>query len=142
MSEAKASVALTAEQLKDVLATVLEEARKPVITEEDRKRVEAAQQARIEGAELEKQRRENMALRIKNCGHMMVWPWTGQTCAVYIKGCGDPGSGNFFLCQHCQARIHQARIPGFSYDSVRDIFDPVEFNRLWQLTRGTGGVIG
>ena len=142
MSEAKASVALTAEQLKDVLATVLEEARKPVMTEEDRKRIEAAQEARREGAELEVQRRTNAKRNIELCGHMKAFPWNQQTCAVYIKGCGDPGSGNFFLCQHCQARIHPGQpIPGFAYDSVRDVFDTDEFNRLWRVSQ-VSGVIG
>ncbi len=49
MSEAK--VALTATELKEVLKSVLEEARKPVVTEKERREIEEAQEARARGAE-------------------------------------------------------------------------------------------
>lgn len=142
MSEGKVG-GVSADQLKDILATVIAEARKPVLTEEDIRRIEAKKQEAADGAENERQRREAARANIRNCGHMKDFPWNNQPAAVYIKPVSgadpcsrDPLSGNFFLCQHCQARIHPGQpVEGMAFDSVRDIFDETEFNRLWRASR-------
>lgn len=135
----KEAVSLTVDQLKELLT----EMRKPVLTEEDIRRIETKKQEAADGAENERQRRETARANIRNCGHMKDFPWNNQPAAVYIKPVAgtdpcakDPLSGNFFLCQHCQARIHPGQpVEGFGYDSVRDIFDTDEFNRLWRASR-------
>lgn len=135
----KEAVSLTVDQLKELL----QEMRRPVLTEDDIRRIEQKKRDAEEGAALEAERREMARRNIQLCGHMMEFPWNNMPAAVYIKPVSgvdpcskDPLSGNYFLCQHCQARIHPGQpVEGFSYDSVRDVFDTETFNQLWRASR-------
>src|SRR5690348_10800719 len=102
MSEGKISGGISSDQLKDILATVIAEARKPVLTEEDERRLKAKKDEAEEGAKNERERREKARQEIANCGHMKDFPWNNQPAAVYIKPVSgadpcsrDPLSGNF-----------------------------------------------
>jgi regulator of protease activity HflC (stomatin/prohibitin superfamily) len=121
MSDAK--VAVTADQLKDILSTVITEARKPVKTEEQIRAEQEKAQARAELAETLRQKAANDR-RIKlNCTHMRS---NGTTTATYIQ------NGGYLLCLGCQATIRSGEAPKEDYPSA-DIYSTEMFNRLFQL---------
>lgn len=127
MEKEKAAVAITADELKSILSTVIAEARKPPEPTEEEKAVMASEKAmRKQTAEqslaaMENKRREQAA-----CIHMRR---DGSSTAVYVH------NGNFFICQQCQAVIHPGVRPEGSDDTM-GIYDTQLFNRLFQLQPG------
>lgn len=89
-------VGLTAEQLKDVLKTVVEEARKPVVTEEQQRALESAKQTRREGAEQFKAMQKGIADGQLRCTHMNK---NRSSAAVEYKN--GKNTIEFLICQHC-----------------------------------------
>lgn len=132
-----------AKAMESVMLSVLEAARTPVLTEAQKKEIEARQEERKENAERERQRRANLMRVRRTCTHHRR---DGSCRAVYVRGCGDPpaadgtGSGNFFICQACQAIIRPGVEPK-NYGGM-DIFDDVLFARLWQASgEQAGGIL-
>lgn len=110
--------------LKDLLVTVMEEARKPVITDEMKRKQAADAEARKSNAALvlaEEEKKRNFQ---RLCSHMRR---DGSTRAVYVV------NGNFMICQACQAVVR----PGVRPDNYngRDIYDNDLFNKLFQLSQ-------
>lgn len=148
MSEEKqAVISMTADDfaksMESVMLSVLEAARKPVLTEQQKAEIEARQEERKENAEKERVRRDNLKRVRRACTHHRR---DGSCRAVYVKGCGDPtlpdgtGSGNFFICQACQAIIRPGVEPP-NYGGM-DIFDEPLFLRLWQASgEQAGGIL-
>jgi len=142
--ETEAVVQMTAsdfaKSMEAVMLSVLEHARKPVLTEQQVREMEARQEERKENAEKERQRMENLRRVRRACNHMRR---DGSCRAVFVKGCGDPnladgtGSGNFFICQACQAIVRPGVAPE-GYTGM-DIFDNVLFEKLWQATAEVAG---
>ena len=104
-------VAVNAEDLKDILSSVLAEARKPVVTEAERK----AEAERLAGRELQraqlKEQMENEIAFQNACTHFHGG--SAQSHAAYVQ------NGNFIICQRCQKII-------------RPETDAALFNRLLQ----------
>lgn len=117
---ATASTSITAEQLKDILAAVITEARKPVQTEKDLRDIKDAQDTRVANAELVKQQAANKKYQQDSCTHMRK---DGTCRAVFIKGSG-PDVEPFMICQGCQDKTWASK-------------EPAEFNRLFQLAGQT-----
>lgn len=132
-----------AKSMESVMLSVLEAARKPVLTEQQMEEIKARQEERKENADKERQRRANLMRMRRNCTHHRR---DGSCRAVYVKGCGDPtlpdgtGSGNFFICQACQAIVRPGVAPE-NYGGM-DIFDNDLFIRLWQASgEQAGGIL-
>lgn len=116
MSEPKGlSGGITADQLKELLATVIAEARKPVVTEAQIKELEAQQAMRKDIAADVKQQAINKKRFQDNCSHMRR---DGSTRAVFVKQ--NPPDEDFMICQLCQDVTYASK-------------EPQEFNRLFQL---------
>lgn len=98
MSDAKApAVALTPEQLQEVLRTVLQEARKPAdLTPEQKAAEDTKKQHRKELALLVHQQNENRKIDQEMCTHLRR---NGSTTGVYVQ------NGNYIICQACQKII-------------------------------------
>lgn len=124
MSEPK--VAITASDLRDILMSVIQEARKPVITEKELREIAQLQEERKQNAANVKLERENRMNLRKNCSHFRR---DGTCRAVYVKGSG-PDSGNFMICQFCQGIIMPGVAPA-KYDGEY-IYDNALFNNLFQ----------
>ena len=122
-----------AKMMQSVMLSVIEEARRPVLTDAQKREIEDRQQERKENAEKERQRQQRVKAVRRACTHHRR---DGSCRAVYVKGCGDgplpdgTGSGNFFICQACQAIIRPGVEPE-NYGGL-DIFDDALFTRLWQ----------
>lgn len=119
--------------LQSAMLSVIEIARTPVLTDAQKREIEDRQQERKENAEKERQRQKHVKAVRRACTHHRR---DGSCRAVYVKGCGDgplpdgTGSGNFFICQACQAIIRPGVEPE-NYGGL-DIFDDALFTRLWQ----------
>lgn len=126
-----------AKMMQSVMLSVIEEARRPVLTEAQKREIEARQEERKENAEKERQRQKHVRAVRRACTHHRR---DGSCRAVFVKGCGDPnlpdgtGSGNFFICQACQGIIRPGVEPP-NYGGA-DIFDDAVFMKLWQATSG------
>ena len=103
MSEEK-KVGLTAADLKDILKTVIEEAKKPVVTEQQEREL--------------KQRQEERAASVAQIEEMRATEqWNHQTCThrhsakngggprVVQNNFGEKSGGQFMVCLRCQAVI-------------------------------------
>lgn len=145
MSNQSQVISMTADDfakaMQSVMLSVIEEARRPVLTERQLREIEERQQERKENAEKERQRRKHVMAVRRACTHHRR---DGSCRAVYVKGCGDPnlpdgtGSGHFFICQACQAIIRPGAEPE-KYDGM-DIFDNALFTRLWQEAGNDSGI--
>lgn len=119
-------IVITPSTFKDMMLEVLKEARKPVVTEKELREQAQLQDERVQNSANVKQERLNRIHLRKTCSHMRR---DGTCRAVYIKGSG-PDSGNFMICQYCQAKVHPSAAPK-NYDG-EDIFDGALFNKLFQ----------
>jgi hypothetical protein len=118
------SGAVSADQLKEILATVIAEARKPVITEKDIREQEQAQQSRLQQSDLVKEEARNKKFNQDNCTHLRK---DGSCRAVLVRGSG-PDVEDLIICQGCQ-------------DITRRSTEPAEFLRLFQLAAGSSDII-
>lgn len=110
--------------LESVLKTVIAEARKPVLTEEEVRKRKADQEARERNSAMVREGLEQKKNAQRLCSHMRR---DGTTRAVYIL------NGNYLLCQACQATIRPGEAPA-GYAGM-DIYDTNLFNRLFQLSQ-------
>ncbi len=122
MSDVKAGI--SADQLKDILATVIAEARKPVITDKEIREEEQAREARRANAEASKQEAANKKFMQDTCSHLRR---DGSCRAVFVKGSG-PDVENFLICQFCQCIIRPSEKPEL-------------FNKLFQMAAGASDII-
>jgi rRNA-processing protein FCF1 len=114
MSQEKPSVSFTAEQLQEMLRTVLQEARKPADpTPAQIAELEAAQTARKQQAELVLAEAARKKAEQEACIHLRR---DGTSTGVYVE------NGNYIICQQCQAII-------------RPETNLAMFNRLFQLSQ-------
>lgn len=96
MSENK-NIGLTAEQLKDLLASAILEGRKPIVTEQDLRRQASEKEMKLAELEAENARIAATEQRQRDCSHAHR---DGSTRTVYIQ------NGNYRICQFCQKVIH------------------------------------
>jgi RNA polymerase-binding transcription factor DksA len=82
-------VTLTFEQLKDLLI----EAKKPVISDSDKKKLENDQQTRLDNAAIITLERAKKLQEQAMCGHIRR---DGSSRTVYVE------NGNYLICQRCQ----------------------------------------
>lgn len=116
MSE-KPVTALSADDLKEILRTVIQEARKapePTADELAKKQQELDQRKQL--ALLVHQKEENRKREQNQCTHMRMEDGSART--VYVQ------NGNFIICQECQKVI-------------RPETDLQEFNRFFILSKAT-----
>lgn len=120
MSENKNAGGVPADQLKDILSTVIQEARKPIVTDADRRK-EAGRQA-MKLQELENLRAKEAAeeQRQADCTHSHR---NGATRTVLVR----PGAGTAYrICQFCQIIIrpetNRAMFMHHEQHSALDIF--------------------
>jgi|ERR1035437_3474490 RNA polymerase-binding transcription factor DksA len=86
---ATAPLALTFEQLKELLL----EAKKPVMSDADKKKLESDQLSRKENAQIIDQERQKKLYEQSVCGHTRR---DGSSRTVYVE------NGNYLICQRCQ----------------------------------------
>lgn len=100
MSENKNAGGIPADQLKDILSTVIQEARKPIVTDADRRK--EAGRLVMKDQELENLRAKTAAeeQRQTDCSHSHR---NGSTRTVLVQP-GPPGSP-YRICQFCQIII-------------------------------------
>lgn len=124
---------LTAADLKDILRTVIEEARKPTPpTDKEIAQIEQEQQMRRDQAQLVLNEMENKRRFQRTCTHKHPLRDGGGSHCVYIV------DGNYILCQKCQGKIRPEAAPvGYTGG---DIYDVNLFNMLLQ-DLGTGAEI-
>lgn len=130
---------LDANQLKDILSTVIAEARKPVLTEKDKAEIEDQQRVRRENAAAFKDQEEGKQRLQTICDHrtrLVTGADTGSAVVAVKNGRGDV---IFFICQHCRLvnRPEEDGKKGF-IDGV--LFDTDRFNRFFIEKVNTGGV--
>ena len=131
MPEKEQAVTMSPADLQQLIAAAVgaavAEAKKPVITEKDKRDLEMAQQSRQEQSELVKKIAADKMRRQKICSHMRR---DGSTRGVYVE------NGNFIVCLGCQGIIR----PGTAPENYKgsDIHDTDLFNRLFQLTSDSG----
>lgn len=117
------TVNIGAQELKDILMSVIDAARKPVVTDKELRDQAQAQDERKANAALVMQERANKLSLQKSCSHMRR---DGSTRAVFVKG------EDFMICQFCQAIIHGGERPA-SNPFPDHIYDNQMFNRLFQM---------
>ncbi len=112
MSEATTkTVNLTTDALKELVSSAVTaavaEARKPVVTEADQKRIEQQQEERRANAADIKKQAEHKALVQKLCNHMQDRGRdASRTACVYIPPTlPENDNGNYLICQACQKII-------------------------------------
>lgn len=114
MPAEKPAVTIGAEQLQEILSSVIEAARKPPEpTPEQKAAAEQDKEMRRQQAELVLMEAENKRRAQEACSHMRR---DGSTPSVYVQ------DGNYLICQHCQK-------------IVRPEVEPDLFNKLFQLTQ-------
>lgn len=132
MSEPKA-VTLTPDQLKDLLVSMAQELRKPADPtpeqlaqkQNDLEARKGIAQMQLEGIEAKKRLQAA-------CAHTRAF--NGSSTCVYIYPQSDGKSGNYVICQQCQAIIHPGVRPEgpLGKDLENHIFDTQLFNIHYQ----------
>jgi len=123
---AEQKIAVTAEDLKEILRTVVEEAKKPVVTERDAREMKEAQEARAANCEqIEEERRNKQYLQSTICRHRRR---NNEPRTAHVKNNPKSG-GEFLICQACQAIIRREDEKGRRYENDT-IYDTELFNSL------------
>jgi hypothetical protein len=132
MSDAK--VAITVDALKEILAAqstanqeallaVLQEARKPVVTEEQQKTQEFLVQSRARTADQIKEKEARDAAMRKACPHRHK---NGSPRVVHVKNHPNCG-GEWMLCQKCRDVIRPESRPELFYALLADMSAVIEW---------------
>ena len=104
---AEPKVTLGVEELKDVLTTVLAEARKPVVTEQQQREIAEQQEARARGAEQAEELRKTEEWNQAHCSHRRR---DNSPRTVHVNNNPKSG-GEFLICQACQKIIRPEEEP-------------------------------
>lgn len=137
---AEANVALTADQLKEVLAAVVAEARKPVLTERDKAEIADAQKRREETAASFKQMQESMQHRqLHICDHQTRLITGAATGSAIVGNKNSKGEVMFFICQHCFL-VCKPEEPGCKGYVDGVLYDTAKFNEFFIMKMNAGGV--
>lgn len=126
MSQEKATLALTADDLKEIIQTAIEAAKAPNVLEQrkldaEMKAVESAQQDRSDQSDQIKAAIQAKRSTQRICSHMHR---DGGSHCVYIL------DGNYILCQKEQCKIRPGVAPA-NYKGG-DIYSTELFNKLFQ----------
>lgn len=135
----KASAVITADQLKDILSTVVAEARKPVLTERDKAELEDQQRTRKENAEAFKAAELGKQRQQQICDHRTRLITGADTGSAVVANKNGKGEVQFFICQHCflVCRPEEETRKGY-VDGV--LYDTNKFNQFFIEKVNTGGV--
>lgn len=105
------NLGMTPDVLKDVLATVISEARKPAEpTAEEKAAAEQARQIREIRSKIERDKQTARFMEQKHCPHLQE---NGKSATVSVN------LGEFLICVKCQAKIKTAKGP---YDEPEQNF--------------------
>jgi hypothetical protein len=136
------SVSITAEDLKEIIATAIAAAKAPNAIEQaqlDRSKAKAEQdnQTRLETAAQVKQEMQNQAFHKQTCQHEGGKPKHPHTVFVSDE------IGGYVLCQACRAVIRpENQLVHFPKDIQQKrldiIFNTALFNRVFQATDAQG----
>jgi len=123
------AIALTAEQLKDLMLSMAQELRKPADpTPEQLAQKQTDLDARRSTAESQLQIMRNKMAEQAACSHMRR---DGSSSCVYVYPQADGlQTGNFVICQQCQAMIHPEPRPTgkLAQETQSHIYDTRLFN--------------
>lgn len=127
---------VTFEQLKDIMATVVAEARKPVLTDREQRDIEQQQVERAANAADQKAQIENTRAFQKVCSHKQDRGRAAdKTAMVFVNQDfpGSPGNGQYLICQECGAKV----VPGPKPEKAHPdfIYDTALFNANFQMIR-------
>jgi hypothetical protein len=115
MSEEK-KVGLTAADLKDILATVVQEARKPIVTEQQEREIAQRQEERKQSVEQIEEERRNDEWQKKVCTHRHSMK-NGGAPRVVQNNFDAKSGGTFMVCLRCQKVIRPEVEPAL-YNSL------------------------
>jgi hypothetical protein len=122
----QSAVSITADQLKEIIATAIAAAKAPNVVEqakldEIQKRDKEAQQNRVEGAEQQRQVLAAKAFNQKVCTHEHA---DGKGRTVFVQD----DIGGYILCQKCQAVIRPENQLGFFPQNIQSSRSDITFN--------------
>lgn len=139
---AEKSLALTKEDLADIIKAAIEAAKAPNVIEQAQldhaqKEAEQANQTRLETAAQVRQQMDNAAFRKQTCAHEGGKPKHAHTVFV------TDDLGGYVLCQVCRAVIRPENQLQFFPKDIQEtrkdiIFNTALFNRVFQLTDASG----
>ena len=115
MSEEK-KVALTAADLKDILKSVIEETKKPVITEQQEREMQQRQEERAASVAQIEEMRKNEEWQQSVCTHRHSTKNGGAPRVVQVNNDARSG-GVFMVCLRCQKVIRPELEPAL-YNSL------------------------
>jgi hypothetical protein len=129
MSDPKSqAITLTADQLKEMLVTMAAEIRRPADpTPEQAAQKLTDQEARRSTAEMQFQIMRNRQAEQSACSHTRR---DGSSSCVYVYPQASGATGNFVICQQCQAMIHPEPRPtgALAQETQSHIYDTRLFN--------------
>lgn len=133
MSEKEKGISIGAQELKDLLTAVVQEAKKPAPpTEAELKRQEEEQEQRQLAGE---QQRDMIAQKKANqsvCSHTRPSALGGGTRTIFIQD----DLGGYMLCQKCHIRVRPALSEDVrKRDAVDIVYDTRLFNELFQAAQ-------
>ena len=130
MPEVKtANSGLAVDDFKDILATVITEARKPVLTEEEISLREQTRQAREAIERDNHARRERITLQQSRCIHRHSAKENNATYCVLV----NDSINQYIFCQLCRIKVKPGVAPEKNPGSF--VYDTDLFNRLLQESR-------
>lgn len=133
------SVGLSADQLKEILSSVIAEARKPVVTEREKAEIEDQQKTRRENAAAFKEQEESKQRRQKYCDHRTRLVTGADTGSAIVANKNGKGEVQFFICQHCFLVTLPEQDGRKGYvDGV--LYDTAKFNQFFLEKVNTGGI--
>lgn len=122
------AVTLTPSQLKEMFVEMAKELRRPADpTPEQLAQKQTDQDARRQTAESQLQIMRNKAAEQKACTHTRT---NGTSTCVYIYPQANGHTGNYVICQQCQAMIHAEPRPTgeLAKETQSHIYDTNLFN--------------
>ena len=128
MSEKEQAVTLTPSQLKEMFVEMAKELRRPADpTPEQEAQKQTDQDARRSTAEMQLQIIRNKRAEQEACTHMRR---DGSSSCVYVYPQSSGVTGNFVICQQCQAMIHPEPRPTgpLAQETQNHIYDTRLFN--------------
>lgn len=137
------ALTLSKDDLKEILAAAIAEAKKPEPpNEKEIAEIQQAQQMRRETADSVKLRKENEKFLQSQCTHEHSKQAGGGTHAVYVRDNDHPADAGFILCQFCQIRVRPESEKWRQLDPDAT-FDTALFNKLFQdCAQGSGEILG
>lgn len=120
---------LSPRDLERVLTTVIDAARKPVLTEEEMSHREQTRQSRLAHEEINRKKREQLTLRQQVCSHKHSARENNASFCVLV----NDSINQYIFCQQCQIMVKPGVAP--QENPGRFVYSTDMFNRLLQESR-------